>query len=59
MHNFTFEQLVDRYGEFTALSFLDEIEKAAKLQPQRMVDDFEARLAYACQMQDVQALYAH
>jgi hypothetical protein len=53
MLRLTFEYLVEHFGEVAAWHYLAEIEKAARLQPQRSVADPEARLAYALHIQDV------
>jgi hypothetical protein len=51
----SFEQLVDRYGEISAWYLLAEIEKAAGIQPKHENTDPEARLTFACRLQDAQA----
>jgi hypothetical protein len=52
MRKFSFDQLIERYGEVTAWHFLAEIEKAAGMQPRHAIADPEARLKHAFQVQD-------
>ncbi len=52
MPTFNFDQLVSRYGEILAWQYLAEIEKAAFLPSQQHIDDPEARLARALEIQD-------
>lgn len=51
--NFTFEAMATRFGEITAYSYLEEIERAAGLVPALMTGiEPELRLANACRIQD-------
>ena len=51
--NFTFEDMATRYGEITAYSYLEEIERAAGLAPELMTGiEPELRLANAFHIQD-------
>jgi hypothetical protein len=48
----TFEDMSLRYGEITAYQYLEQIERAACLKPQHLVDNPEIRLANALRVQD-------
>ena len=51
----TFRDLTARFGELAAWHYLAEIEKAAGIAPRHGLADPEARLAYACDLQDAHA----
>jgi hypothetical protein len=48
----TFENMVARFGEVTAYQYLEQIECAARIQPQRFINNPETRLANALRAQD-------
>jgi hypothetical protein len=48
----TFENMATRFGEATAYECLEQIERAAHIQPQRSVNCPEIRLAIALRTQD-------
>ncbi len=48
----TFEGMTDRFGEIMAYQYLEQIERAAHMQPQRSIDNPEVRLARALRAQD-------
>jgi hypothetical protein len=48
----TFEDMAKRFGEVRAYQYLEQIERAADMQPQRSVDNPEIRLANAISTQD-------
>jgi type II secretory pathway component PulL len=52
MPQLTFNELIEKYGEINAWRFLAEIERAANIKPRHSLADPEARLAYACDLQD-------
>ena len=48
----TFEGMANRFGEIIAYHYLEQIERAADMQPQRLVANPEIRLAAALRAQD-------
>ncbi len=48
----TFENMTARFGEVRAYEYLEQIERAARIKPQRSVGNPEIRLAHALRTQD-------
>jgi hypothetical protein len=48
----TFENMAERFGEIMAYQFLEQIERAALMKPQRSIANPEIRLAHALHAQD-------
>jgi hypothetical protein len=48
----TFENMATRFGEIAAYEYLEHIERAALMQPQRSIENPEIRLACALRVQD-------
>jgi hypothetical protein len=48
----TFQDMAARFGEVAAYSYLEQIERAAYILPQRFIDNPEQRLANALRVQD-------
>jgi hypothetical protein len=48
----TFEIMIIRFGEIVAYEYLEQIERAANIQPQRSIGNPEIRLANAIHAQD-------